>query len=215
MDGMKGKKTYICEIIDRTARYFKNQIPVNIIISGMSCSGKTTLAKNICEMAPGNAVVIHQDDYFKNLEDLPRYNGFVSCDGLAAFRTEKFVSDSCAMMGFMTIKGPLYEIANNRIVSDNAVCKKPELIRVYEGLHANLLLCDNRAEGTPPVVGEKIHIHLQPGYDECLRRRIERDGKMFGMPAEKVKMYFDEVVWPVYKEYDNRQATICDYLIIE
>lgn len=224
MDTKAPKNTYILEILNMIERYSKKEKPVNIIISGMSCSGKTTLARNLEEVAAG-AATIHQDDYFKNLNDLPRYNGYVSCDGLDAFRLKRFIDDANSIMGFASIKGPLYDISNNRVVEDYAVYKKPEFIRIYEGLHTGILL--NTGIALPediqvpvadkiiPVVGEKIHVHLQPGYEECLRRRIDRDTKTFGLPAIKVKKYFDEVIWPVYERYDRLQAEMCDYLIKE
>lgn len=223
MDTKTPKNTYILEILNMVERYSKKETPVNIFISGMSCSGKTTLARNLEEVAAG-AAIIHQDDYFKNLNDLPRYNGYVSCDGLDAFRLERFIKDANSIMGFASIKGPLYDISNNRVVEDYAVYKKPEFIRIYEGLHTGILLNDKVlsediqvpvVDKTIPVVGENIHIHLQPGYEECLRRRIDRDAKMFILPAVKVKKYFDDVIWPVYEKYDRLQAEMCDYLIKE
>ena len=49
--------------------------PILITISGFSCSGKTTLASKLHMMFLGyEPSIMQQDDYYKDLIDIPRYN---------------------------------------------------------------------------------------------------------------------------------------------
>ena len=146
-------------------------------ISGVTCAGKSSLAKLLKNVFP-NATVICQDDYFlPNISTLPR-----SLGGLDHANWDCI--DSIDMVSMMrTVESTLTEIEQKNtkslvIIDGFLIFNYPPLAR----------LCQLKYFMTLP-------------YEECWNRRKTRTYNPPDPPG-----YFQQSVWPMYKlNFDQMQ----------
>jgi len=173
---------------------------MNILIAGVTCSGKTTLANKI-----SNACIMSQDNYFKDLKDIPKYRGRYLMDSVNAFKHDEYYQDAKYLLQHNQVEIPRYDLSSNRRISKDLLLLKKELV-IFEGLHAIRIL-----NGLP----DSLKVFLLVDLEECLKRRIERDSELYNVPAIVIREYFDECVIPMYKEYIYPQIEIADLVIRE
>lgn len=171
---------------------------MNILISGMTCSGKTYLSKTL--ESEFNSSVIHEDDYYKDLMFIPKSKGYFLMDSPNAFNTEEFIRDVCTLLREGSVLTPTYDVSINRRVSKNTVVRKSG-INVFEGLHTISLL---------PDLEDSLKVFIDTDIEECLKRRIKRDS---AIPEEKIRQYFKEVILPLYRLYIEKQRNQADVII--
>lgn len=177
---------------------------MNILISGMTCSGKTTLAHDINLTSREHALSISQDYYFKDKDKLPRNEkNYFLFDSPTAFNTEEFKSDVSKLFKTGFINYPKYDVSKNKRTGYSVSIPCQE-INIFEGLHTIDLLDD--------VVDEPLKIYMDTNVDECLRRRIKRDIK-YGMSEKEIEVYFYEVMLDQYEEYIKPQINNADIIV--
>ncbi len=169
------------------------QSRVNVIISGSTCSGKTTLSSRILSHFADKYLVttVCQDSYFKNLPDIPRLNGRCLTDSIDAFHVSEFKSDVQLLLTNGICFMPIYDISKNTRVCKDMVVRAGK-INIFEGLHTISLL---------PNIGNSIKIFVDTDIDTCLKRRIERDSQRFNVPKEKIRLHWKECIVPMYERY--------------
>ncbi len=172
----------------------------NILISGCTCSGKTTLANEIYTIC--NSSVLCEDLYFKDLEDIPRTKLGILYDSANAFHREEFIEDVDELLTRGRVFVPLYSIKDNKRLSKDIPFESAN-INVFEGLHTIDFL---------KSVRDTLKIFMDTDIEECLKRRIKRDKKM-GINEEVITTYFWNGVFPMYKVYIEKQKDNADIVI--
>ena len=172
-----------------------------MLISGPSCSGKTTFAKKLAEAFPSDQVlVISQDSWFKDLCDIPVRNRAYDMECTGAFHCGEFVDAVTRWMQGRPAFLPEYLVAKNRATGGRFVESRENII--VEGLHAILLL--------KPLFPDSRAIFLNTPKQICLERRIKRDTTLYSVSAERVTERFLDRILPSYEEYVVRQMQIAD-----
>lgn len=170
---------------------------MNLIISGMSCSGKTTLSNQI-----PNSLHFEQDWYFKDKIGIPIIRKGYLFDSPNAFHIGEFKTDIEALLKEGYVYVPIYDVkTNSRISKDKKVTKKD--INIFEGLHTISELKHLR---------DSLKVFIDTPLDECLKRRIQRDIK-YGISEQEIIRYFNEVMIPMYKSYIEVQKEYADLII--
>ena len=172
---------------------------MNIVIAGVTCSGKTTLANSI-----EGASIMPLDNYFKDLFDIPKYQGRYLMDSINAFHHGEYCQDALELIRTGEVEIPRYDISSNRRLAKDLLILKREIM-VFEGLHTIKILSEIPS----------LKVFLQVDLRECLLRRIERDSKKYGVPPKTIEEYFKECVIPMYNEYIEPQSKMADIVVKE
>lgn len=180
-------------------------LPLNIVISGMTCSGKTTLAKRLVEHFSKRyrVSIISQDDYYKNLEDIPRTPRGYLTDSLYAFHTEEFCRDVGYLLRNGEVKMPKYDVASNTRISKDKLVNCGE-INIFEGLNTIHLLRGLK---------NSICFYIDMDDETCLARRIERDSRAFGVKEVRIREFWNDCIYPMSKRYIINQKEKADFII--
>jgi uridine kinase len=165
----------------------------NVIIAGGTCSGKTTLTNKLqIQLAKEFSVsVIKQDDYFKDIHDVPKIRKGYLMDSPNAFHTSEFQKDVKQLLNTGSTVIPRYDIAVNKRISKDFPVKRAQ-VNIFEGLHTLSILC-----GLP----DTLTIFLTTPLEVCLERRISRDSKLFNVVEERIRENFEDCIAPMYHSY--------------
>jgi uridine kinase len=178
--------------------------PPRIIgIVGASGSGKTSVAKELAELA-GNASLMSQDNYYRGLPDDIAAADW-NFDDPAALDLEHLTRDLAALKRGETVEGPRYIFSTHKRAPDT-VTLKPAPTIIVEGLFlfANRHLRD--------VFDLKVFIDLP--LDVCLERRVARDVVERGRTAEMIRQRWAEQVEPMYRKFVEPTRAFADILLI-
>ena len=170
---------------------------MNIIISGISCSGKSIFADEI-----KNSLHFEEDWYFKDKKDIPCVRGGYLFDSINSFNVSELKNDVDNLLRYGFVYVPSYDVVNNKRLSKDRIIYKTD-INVFEGLHMISILKDLR---------DSVSVFLDTDLDLCLERRILRDRK-YGIGEKEVIRYFKEVMIPMYECYILPQKKYCDYVV--
>ncbi len=169
--------------------------PLLIAISGGSGSGKTTVANKIIELLKGskNAVLIHLDDYYKDLSNMPKKDrGKVNFDHPDSLDWPLLREHMCSLSDGKAVKIPTYSFKDHtRMKAGKAA--KPAKIMIFEGIFA---LCDeecNRHFG--------LRIFVDTDGDIRFIRRMQRDIKERGRTPESVISQWVNTVKPMHEQF--------------
>lgn len=193
------------DINEAIRKALKSQKRVNVIIAGTTCAGKTTLAKEICNhyWSKYPTAIIQQDDYFKNLPDIPRsLDGYLT-DSIEAFHTAEFKSDVELLQRIGFVFMPYYDISTNTRISKTQKVAIGD-INVFEGLHTIQLLKN---------LDKSIKVYIDTDIETCLKRRIERDTSKYGIPEKRIREYWEDCVLPMCEKYIYPQKEMADIII--
>ena len=174
----------------------------NAVIAGGTCSGKTTLAADLKNQLSGefSVTVINQDDYYKDIQDVPKTGKGYLMDSPNAFHSREFRQDVDLLLREGAAFVPLYNVEQNKRVSKNLTVSRSQ-VNIFEGLHTIMLL-----EGLPC----SLTIFIATPLEICLERRIGRDTRLYGIPEERIKENFDDCIVPMYSAYIAPQMEKAD-----
>jgi uridine kinase len=178
--------------------------PPRIIgIVGASGSGKTSVAKELAELA-GNASLMSQDNYYISLPDDVDAKDW-NFDNPAVIDLEHLARDLAALKRGETVEGPRYIFSTHKRAPDTVTLKPAPLI-IVEGLFlfANRHLRD--------VFDLKVFIDLP--LETCLERRVARDTAERGRTEQEIRRRWAEQVEPMYRKHVEPTRAIADILLV-
>ena len=170
---------------------------MNVIISGISCSGKTTISNEI-----PNSLHFEQDWYFKDKKEIPLTRKGYLFDSPNAFHMIEFRNDVKNLLENGSVCIPNYDIKTNTRISKNTEVKINK-INIFEGLHTITTL---------KGLEDSIKVFMDIPFEECLLRRIKRDIN-YGINEKEIRRYFYEIMIPMYKSYIEIQKEYADLII--
>ena len=175
----------------------------NVIIAGGTCSGKSTLANNLISLlsAEFTATLVKQDDYFKDIRDVPKTGKGYLMDSPNSFHTSEFRQDCEQLVREGAAYIPEYNVAENKRVGKNTPIKRSQ-VNVFEGLHTIRLL-----GGFLPG---SLTIFVDTPQDVCVERRVRRDTALYGVAEERVREHFADCIAPMYDSYIAPQREQAD-----
>jgi len=163
-------------------------------VAGGSCSGKTTLARELARrLGESDTAHISIDSYYHGLsaaarQDIERYN----FDHPDALDHRLLVDHLKRLAGGETIEKPVYDFkTHTRTPRVERLGPVPFVI--VEGLFP--LYWD----AVRALLGTKVFIEAP--HDVCLDRRLERDVVERGRPREEVILRYNEMARPMYEKY--------------
>ncbi|RUS16471.1 P-loop containing nucleoside triphosphate hydrolase protein [Endogone sp. FLAS-F59071] len=200
---------------------------VTIGVSGPSSSGKTTLARHLEKILP-NAVIVHQDDFFKPESDIPidPTTKLFNWDCPSALDLPSFVR----VLRHVHAEGTLpssYESKEDRNEpTKNAVAVSEERLTVFRE-RVREMLGENGDDDWAFVIvdGFMLYYHedvmreldarvfVRSSYEVLKRRREARkvyatiEGYWADPPG-----YFDAIVWPEYLKWNQHLFESADGL---
>ena len=178
--------------------------PPRIIgIVGASGSGKTSIAKELAELA-GNASLMSQDNYYRGLPDGIDAKDW-NFDDPAGIDLEHLARDLAVLKRGETVEGPRYIFSTHKRAPDTVILKPAPLI-VVEGLFLFL------PESLRAVFDLKIFVDLP--LASCLERRVARDVVERGRTAEMIRQRWVEQVEPMYRKYVEPTRAFADILLV-
>jgi uridine kinase len=181
---------------------------VLIGIAGGSGSGKTLVARNILrELGSDRVVVIDQDSYYRNLEDIPfRDREARNFDHPDAFDNELLKRHIRALLEGQAVDQPIYDYAEHRRLSETRRISD-HLIVVLEGI---LIFVD-------PELREMMDIKLFVDADPDVRfiRRLRRDLVERGRSVDSIIRQYEESVRPMHLQFVDPSKRHADVIIPE
>lgn len=186
-------------------QYLKDHGSVNVVIAGITCSGKTTLANNLKRVFEKEytVTIISQDDYFKNLPEIPRVQDGYFTDSVEAFHTLEFQQDVQFLLQNGVVIMPRYDVASNTRLSKNKVVRTGQ-INILEGLHTISIFSK---------LPNSIKIYLDTNPDVCLNRRIVRDTSKYAIPEGRIREYWEKCILPMCEQFIYKQKQIADIIL--
>lgn len=166
-----------------------------IAIAGASGSGKSSLARHVCEELDDwfNVAVLNEDAYYRKQESLSlEQRERTNYDHPDAIEESLLVEQLASIKSGQSVEVPVYDYSiHDR--SDQTVCVGPCDILVVEGI---LLLHRERVR---KVVDLSAFIDVPE--ELCLQRRIRRDVAQRGRTRESVIAQYQETVGPMFHQF--------------
>jgi uridine kinase len=177
-------------------------------IAGGSGSGKTLVARTIVrELGSDRVVVIDQDSYYKNLEDIPlRDRDARNFDHPDAFDTELLKRHIRDLLEGRAIEQPIYDYSahcrlnESRTVGDH-------LVIVIEGI---LIYVDQELRELMDI---RLFIDADP--DVRFIRRLRRDLVERGRSVDSIIRQYEESVRPMHQQFVEPSKRHADLIIPE
>jgi uridine kinase len=181
---------------------------VLIGIAGGSGSGKTLVARNILrELGSDRVVVIDQDSYYRDLEDVPlRDRDTRNFDHPDAFDTELLKRHVRDLLDGKAVEQPVYDYGQHRRLRETRHISD-HLVIVLEGI---LIFVD---PGLREMMDIKIFVDADP--DVRFIRRLRRDIVERGRSVESVIRQYEESVRPMYLQFVEPSKRHADVIIPE
>jgi len=166
--------------------------PLVIGIGGCSCSGKTTLARELATQLDGTPFPL--DLYYRDLSQFPLdARSKKNFDHPDSLESELIVEHVRALARGETIQRPVYDFKTHTRVAGVFDTVMPTDVVIVEGilaLHYEELL---------PCYGFSIYVNAP--HDVCLVRRIHRDMSERGRTEESVREQFAATAQPMAELY--------------
>src|SRR5512132_693163 len=177
-------------------------------IAGGSGSGKTLVARTIVrELGTDRVVVIDQDSYYKNLEDIPfRDREVRNFDHPDAFDTELLKDHLRELLAGRAVDQPIYDYTEHRRMTETRRIGEHHIV-VLEGI---LIFAD-------PDLRDMMDIKLFIDADPDIRfiRRLRRDLVERGRSVDSVIRQYSESVRPMHLQFVEPTKRHADVIIPE
>ena len=177
-------------------------------IAGGSGSGKTLVARNIVrDLGSDRVVIIDQDSYYKNLEDIPARDREVrNFDHPDAFDTELLKRHIADLLQGRAIEQPIYDYSEHRRLAESRHIGD-HLVVVLEGI---LIYVD-------PELRAMMDIKLFVDADADVRfiRRLRRDLVERGRSVDSIIRQYEESVRPMHMQFVEPSKRYADLIIPE
>lgn len=182
--------------------------PVIIIgVAGGSGSGKTTVARNICERFSNSVALIEQDAYYKDQSHLPMEERVkTNYDHPLAFDNELLIQHLHQLLRRESIQKPVYDYSLHTR-APQTVTVNPKDVIIVEGI---LILED---EGLREMMDIKVFVDTDA--DVRILRRLERDMKTRGRSLDSVIQQYLTVVRPMHQQFIEPSKRYADLIIPE
>lgn len=177
-------------------------------IAGGSGSGKTLVARTIVrELGSGRVVVIDQDSYYRNLEDVPlRDRDARNFDHPDAFDNDLLKQHIRELLEGRPIEQPIYDYAEHRRLPETRHVGEHTVI-VLEGI---LIFVDPELRALMDI---KLFIDADP--DVRFIRRLRRDLVERGRSVDNVVRQYEESVRPMHLQFVDPSKRHADVIIPE
>ena len=177
-------------------------------IAGGSGSGKTLVARTIIrELGSDRVVVIDQDSYYKNLDDIPlRDRDARNFDHPDAFDSELLKRNVRDLLDGKPVEQPIYDYAQHRRLTETRLIGDHVVI-VLEGI---LIYLD-------PELRAMMDIKLFVDADHDVRfiRRLKRDLVERGRSVDSIIRQYEESVRPMHMQFVEPTKRHADLIIPE
>ena len=177
-------------------------------IAGGSGSGKTLVARTIVsDLGSDRVVIIDQDSYYRNLEDIPfRDRDVRNFDHPDAFDGELLLQHVRELLAGHPVEQPIYDYAQHRRLAETRRVGD-HLIIVLEGI---LIFVD-------PALRDLMDIKLFIDADADVRfiRRMRRDLVERGRSVDSIIRQYEESVRPMHQQFVEPSKRYADVIIPE
>jgi len=177
-------------------------------IAGGSGSGKTLVARTIVsDLGSDRVVIIDQDSYYRNLEDIPfRDRDVRNFDHPDAFDGELLLQHVRELLAGHPVEQPIYDYAQHRRLAETRRVGD-HLIIVLEGI---LIFVD-------PALRDLMDIKLFIDADPDVRfiRRLRRDLVERGRSVDSIIRQYEESVRPMHQQFVEPSKRYADVIIPE
>lgn len=177
-------------------------------IAGGSGSGKTLVARNIVrELGSDRVVIMDQDSYYKNLEDIPmRDRDARNFDHPDAFDNDLLRRHVRELLAGRPIAQPIYDYSEH--------CRLPETRHVGEH---DVIVLEGILIFTDPELNSLMDIKLFIDADPDVRfiRRLRRDLIERGRSADSIIRQYEESVRPMHLQFVEPSKRHADVIIPE
>lgn len=177
-------------------------------ICGGTGSGKTTIARKITETVERESVVLlEQDSYYRNLEDMPldarRQTNFDHPDSIDS---EMLVNHLKRLRQGQSIEMPIYDFKTH-VRRRETEHIEPKPVVIVEGI---LIFAERRVSDLLDV-----KVFVDTPDDIRFIRRLQRDIKERGRTAESVIAQYYATVRPMHFEFVEPSKRTADLIIPE
>lgn len=181
--------------------------PIIIGVAGGSGSGKTTVARNICEHFSDSVALIEQDAYYKDQSQLPFDERVkTNYDHPLAFDTELLINHLDQLLKWEAIQKPVYDYTQHTRALKSVTVEPKEVI-ILEGI---LILEDESLRDRMD-----IKVFVDTDADVRILRRLERDMKTRGRTLDSVIQQYLTVVRPMHLQFIEPSKRYADLIIPE
>ncbi|MDO8363150.1 MAG: uridine kinase [Actinomycetota bacterium] len=167
--------------------------PFLIGVAGGTCSGKTTVAERLAELAGNGLALIKLDSYYVSDDEQPlEVRERLNYDHPSAFDWQLLNDHLAALSHGSTVPVPVYDYTNHRR-SDEVRMVAPASIVVVEGI---LVLYE-------PTLRERFDLKVYIDTDADLRfiRRLQRDVVERGRTPDSIIHQYLESVRPAHEQF--------------
>lgn len=178
-------------------------------IAGGSASGKTTLAKNICQLSKplSSVALIRLDDYYKNYSNLSfEERKTINFDHPSAYDFELLIEHVNLLKGGLQIPKPTYDFVKHNRSNVTEIVDPADVI-IIEGimLFAIPELCNIF----------DIKIFVQTPDDIRFIRRLQRDINERGRDINNVINQYITTVRPMHNQFVEPSKQFADLIVPE
>lgn len=182
--------------------------PVVIGIAGGSCSGKTTVTREIYEVFRNHSVVvIEQDYYYKDQSHMTFEERLqTNYDHPLAFDTDLLIEHVKKLIERKPIQKPVYDYVQHTR-AEEVIDVEPKDVIIVEGI---LVLEDERLRDLMD-----IKLFVDTDSDIRIIRRIQRDIHERGRTIESVIQQYTSAVRPMHNMFIEPTKRYADVIIPE
>ena len=178
--------------------------PTVLGIGGCSCSGKTTLARELA--AELDATLFPLDLYYRDLGHLPLEERHTrNFDHPDSLESELIFEHVQALAGGEAIDRPIYDFSRHSRVLGKFDRVAPQRFVIVEGI-----LALHYAELLPLYT---LTVYVDAPHDVCLTRRVHRDTRERGRTEESVRGQFHATARPMADEFILPSRDKADLLV--